>query len=289
MAPVPPAPRVSFVNGRYVRHAEAALHVEDRAGQFADAVYEVMAVLEGRLQHADQHLDRLGRSLAALSIAWPVPRRVLPVIVGEVVRRNHVRDGLVYIQASRGVAHRNHPFPADTLPSLVVTGWRQSLDFDTQAAAGVAVVTAPDQRWKRPDIKTVGLLANVLARQSAREQGVSEAWLVDDRGLLTEGAATNAFIVDRAGRVVTHPADGRILGGVTRANVLHLAAKAGIAVDERPFTPAEARSAAEAFLTGTSMTVMPVVAIDGVPVGNGRPGPVTLKLRALYQDLRRPC
>lgn len=287
MAPVPPAPRVSYVNGRYVRHAEAALHVEDRAGQFADAVYEVLAIQGGRPLHADQHLDRLGRSLDALAIDWPVPRRVLPLIVAQVTARNRIGDGLVYIQVSRGVAHRNHPFPADALPSLVVTGWRQSLDFEAQAAKGYSVVTAADQRWKRPDIKSVGLLANVLARQAARERGVSEAWLVDEaRGVITEGAATNAFIVDKAGRVVTHPADGRILGGVTRANTLALAASAGIAVDERPFTLPEAKAAAEAFLTGTSMTVMPVVAIDGQAVGGGRPGPVTLKLRALYKGLR---
>ncbi len=279
-------PRVSYVNGRYLPHRDAAIHIEDRAVQFADAVYEVLPVAGGRFRHLDQHLDRLGRSLAALQLAWPVARPVLPVILAEVARRNRVADGVVYLQVSRGVAHRNHPFPADTPPSLVVSAWAQTGPSARQVAEGVAVVTRPDQRWKRPDIKTVGLLANVLGRQAAREAGAYEAWLVDDSGHVTEGSATNAFIVAADGTLATHPADAAILGGVTRANVLALARAAGLAVAERRFTVAEARAAREAFLTGTTVMVLPVVRIDGAPVADGIPGPVTQRLRALYLELR---
>jgi D-alanine transaminase len=287
--PVPQTSRIGYVNGRYVPYGEAAVHVDDRGYQFADAVYEVMAVRGGRLCHVEQHLDRLGRSLAELAIGWPVSRRVLPVIAAEVVRRNRVTDGILYVQVSRGVAHRNHLFPTDVAPSLVVSSWRQPSAGAGLAEQGVAVIAVPDLRWKRPDIKAVGLLANVMAREAARAAGAYEAWLVDEeRGVVTEGAATNAYIIDQAGRLVTHPADRHILGGITRMNVLRLAAAAGIVVEERPFTLAEARAAAEAFLSATTVTVLPVVRIDGTAVAGGRPGPITLSLRALYQDMRTP-
>ena len=279
-------PRVSYVNGLYVPHAEAAVHIEDRGYQFADAVYEVMAVAAGRARHVEQHLDRLGRSLAAVEIGWPVPRRVLPLIVAEVVRRNLVGDGIVYLQIGRGVAKRNHLFPADAVPSLVVTARRQSGPSAATVERGVTVVTRPDQRWGRVDIKTIGLLANVLARQSAKQSGAYETWLVDANGQVTEGAATNAFIVAADGTLLAQPAGPTILGGVTRANVLELARRNGIAVAERAFTADEAKAAAEAFLSGTTVMVLPVIAIDGAAIGDGRPGPVTRRLRTLYQELR---
>jgi D-alanine transaminase len=279
-------PRISYVNGRYVPHHDAVVHVEDRGYQFADAVYEVVPVAGGRVRHLSQHLDRLARSLAALEIAWPVARGAMPFIVERVAKLNRVRNGLVYLQVSRGVAHRNHCFPAGTSSSLVVSAWPVSGPSGEQVEKGVAVVSRPDQRWKRPDIKTVGLLPNVLARQSAKEAGGYEAWLVNDKGLVTEGSATNAFIVDADGTLRTHPADNAVLGGITRCNVLKLARDAGIRVEERAFTLAEALASREAFLTGTTITVLPVTRIDGQPVGEGRPGPVTLKLRALYQELR---
>lgn len=279
-------PRVTYVNGRYVPHDEAVVHVEDRGYQFADAVYEVLAVVNGRVAHFDQHLERLDRSLAALAMQLAVPRRVLPVIIGEVVRRNRLRDGVVYLQASRGVARRNHVFPLDAVPSLVVTAWQQKPLPERLVEEGVAVAIRQDQRWKRPDIKTVGLLPNLLARQSAKEAGAYEAWLVNDQGFVTEGSATNAFIVARDGAILTHPADTNVLGGVTRANVVKLARDLGYEVGERPFTLAEAKAATEAFLTGTTVTVLPVTRIDDCPVGDGRPGPVALRLRALYQELR---
>jgi D-alanine transaminase len=280
--------RITYVNGRYLPHSDAFVHVEDRGYQFADAVYEVLSVVAGRLCHVQQHLDRLERSLGALAIAWPVRRTVLPVILARVVAMNHVGDGVVYLQVSRGVAHRNHAFPADTPTSLVVSAWPQGGPSAEQVEKGVAVVTRPDQRWKRPDIKTVGLLPNLLARQSAKEAGAYEAWLVNEHGHVTEGSATNAFIIAPDGALLTHPADGSILGGVTRANVLELARKIGLEVGERPFTVAEAQAAREAFVSGTTVTVLPVTAIDGHPVGEGRAGPLSLHLRTLYQELRRP-
>jgi D-alanine transaminase len=286
MVSVPPTGRVAYVNGRYVPYSEAVVHVDDRGYQFADAVYEVLAVKAGRPYHLDQHLQRLGRSLAALAIDWPVSTGVLATIIRRVLRLNLMGDGCAYIQVSRGVAHRNHLFPADAVSSLVVTAWHQPEVAEATAEKGVVVVTAPDQRWKRPDIKSVGLLANALARQAAKEAGAVEAWLIDDRGFVTEGAATNAFIVDGDGRVVTHPEDGHILGGVTRSNVLRLAQEAGIPLIERPFTRDEALAAAEAFHTGTTLMAMPVVRIDGTPIGNGQPGPVSLRLRALYRAMR---
>ena len=279
-------PRVAYVNGLYVPHRDAALPIEDRGCQFADAVYEVLPVAGGRVRHLEQHLDRLGRSLAALSIAWPVARRVLPVILHEVARRNRLAEGVLYLQVSRGAAHRSHPFPAGVSSGLVVYGWPQKGPSAAVLAAGVAVVTRPDERWRRPDIKTVGLLPNVLARQAAKEEGAYEAWLVDADGRVTEGSATNAFIVGADGRIVTHPTDSRILGGVTRSNLLDLARRAGMTVEERPFTVAEALAAREAFLTSSTVMLLPVVRVDGRPVGDGTPGPVAARLRALYQDLR---
>lgn len=280
-------PRISYVNGAYVPHHEAAVHIEDRGHQFADAVYEVVAVADERLCHLEQHLDRLERSLDALSIVAPLSRRVLPLILGRVVNLNRVANGLVYLQISRGVAPRNHYFPANTAPSLVVSAWPVKGPSAQQVAQGVAVATRPDQRWKRPDIKTVGLLPNVLARQSAKDAGAYEAWLVDEHGFVTEGSATNAFIVAKDGVLRTHPDDTGVLGGVTRSNVLTLARHMGLKVSESAFTVDEAQAAREAFLTGTTVTVLPVTRVDDHAVGEGQPGPVSLKLRALYQELRR--
>ena len=280
--------RISYVNGRYVPHDQAAVHVEDRGFQFADGVYEVMAICNGRLCHLEQHLDRLGRSLGALAIAWPVPRRVLVHLLSEVVRRNRLGSGVAYLQVTRGPARRNHAFPVSATPSLVITAWSQPSPNDRLVERGVGIVIRPDQRWHRPDIKTVGLLPNALARQSAKEAGAFEAWMVDARGVVTEGAATNAFIVARDGALLTHPQDSRILAGITRANVIGIARADGLEVGERPFTLDELKTAREAFMTGTTMTVMPVISADGAIIGNGCPGPVTMRLRELYARLRQP-
>jgi len=273
--------RIAYVNGRYVPHRDASVHVEDRGYQFADGVYEVCEIHGGKLVDEKRHLDRLGRSLGELRIDWPLSREALRVVLREVVRRNRVRDGLVYFQVTRGVARRDHAFPKEPVrPSLVVTA--RSSDphaNDALAEKGIAVVTCPDNRWERVDIKTVGLLPNVLARQAAIEAGAKEAWFVDAGGHVTEGASTNAWIV-AGDKVITRPADDNaILRGVTRTTIIDMLAARGLTLEERAFTVAEAQKAREAFMTAATSVVMPIVRIDGVAVGEGRPGPVALGLR----------
>ena len=273
--------RIAYVNGRYVPHRDASVHVEDRGYQFADGVYEVCEIHGGKLVDEKRHLDRLGRSLGELRIDWPLSREALRVVLREVVRRNRVRDGLVYFQVTRGVARRDHAFPKEPVrPSLVVTA--RSSDphaNDALAEKGIAVVTCPDNRWERVDIKTVGLLPNVLARQVAIEAGAKEAWFVDAGGHVTEGASTNAWIV-AGDKVITRPADDNaILRGVTRTTIIDMLAARGLTLEERAFTVAEAQKAREAFMTAATSVVMPIVRIDGVAVGEGRPGPVALGLR----------
>ncbi|BCH25016.1 D-amino-acid transaminase [Mesorhizobium sp. L-8-3] len=280
-------PRIAYVNGRYIRHAQAAVHIEDRGYQFADGVYEVCEVARGYIVDMTRHLDRLNRSLSELQIAWPMTRSALQLVMREVVRRNRVVNGLVYLQVTRGVAPRDHAFPAPGVkPALVVTAKRS----DPAAAAkkaetGLAVITVPENRWDRVDIKTVGLLPNVLARQQARSVGAQEAWFVDPDGTVKEGASTNVWIVTRDSRLVTRPADHGILRGITRATVIDVAAKLGLEVEERAFTVAEAKQAREAFITAATMVVMPVVTIDGTPVANGHPGSVALSLRHAFFDI----
>ncbi len=276
--------RIAYVNGRYVTHQAAAIHIEDRSVQFADAVYEVCEVKDGRLIDEMRHLARLNRSLAALRIGLPMSLASLGVVLREVVRRNRVRNGIVYLQVTRGTAPRNHAFPQnDIRPGVIVTA--RSLDpaeGERRAREGVAVITTPDIRWGRVDIKTVGLLPNVLAKQKAREAGAYEAWFVNAEGFVTEGASTNAWIVTKDGTLVTHAADQAILHGITRIAVLELAEEEGIRVEERRFTIAEALSAREAFITAASTIVMPVVAVDGKPIGDGKPGPMASRLRAIF-------
>lgn len=278
--------RIAYVNGRYVPHRDAAVHVEDRGYQFADGVYEVCEVFGGRLVDETRHLDRLDRSLRELRIAAPMGRKALLTIMRETVARNRVRHGLVYLQVSRGVARRDHKFPDPaTPPALVVTA--KSIDpaaGERTAAAGVSVITVPETRWARPDIKSVSLLPNVLAKQQAKEAGAGEAWFVDQDGTVLEGASTNAWIVTHDGRIVTRQADNRILRGVTRTGVVDLLGRRNLTLEERPFTVEEAKQAAEAFITSASSLVIPVVKIDGATVGDGKPGPTALALRgALHQ------
>ncbi len=281
--------RVAYVEGRYVPHARASVGVEDRGFQFADGVYEVWSVFGGRLADADGHFARLSRSLGELSIAEPMPRAALDQVLGEVLRRNRIRDGLVYLQVTRGRAPRDHAFPNPAVrPTLVVTAKRVDLTAaQARAAAGVAVVTTPETRWARCDIKTVGLLPNVLAKQAARAAGAYEAWFVDRDGLVTEGASTNAWIVTADGVLVTRDTGANILRGVTRAAVAELAESLQMRVEERAFTVVEAQAAREAFITAATAFVTPVTAIDGAPVGEGAPGPVALRLRGLYLDRAR--
>jgi D-alanine transaminase len=277
--------RVAYANGRYRPIAAPAVPVEDRGLQFGDAVYEVVKAVGGRLRDLDRHLDRLERSLAAVAIPMPTSRAALRGIVRETLRRNRLpADAVVYIQVGRGAAPRGHAFPRNVRPSLIVTARRAGFPKPSELAQGASVITLPDGRWKRCDIKAVSLLANVLAKQAGAEAGCREAWLYDADGLVTEGSTSNAYIVDRDGRLVTHPLGPRILGGVTRSVVLELARAAGIEVVERPFSVEEATRAREAFLTSTSSLVLAVTSIDGRPVANGAPGSVTTLLLERYGD-----
>ncbi len=275
--------RVVYVDGRYVPYAAAHVHVEDRGYQFADGVYEVIAVRNDRFVDADAHLDRLDRSLGELRIAWPVARAALMPILKEVVRRNRAGGcGAVYLQVTRGVAPRAHAFPKAAKSVLVAMARRLPVPSREAMARGVAVITTDDLRWKRADIKSVSLLPNVLGKQAAIEAGADEAWLVDADGRITEGTASNAWIVTPTGEVVTRHLDRAILAGITRQSVLDIAAELGLAVVERPFTVAEAEGAREAFLTSTTSWVKPVVRINGVPVGEGGIGPVSGRLLERY-------
>ena len=280
-------PRIAYVNGRYLPHREASVHVEDRGYQFADGVYEVCEVARGLIIDMTRHLDRLDRSLRELAIAWPLRRSALTVIMREVVRRNHVRNGMVYIQVTRGVAPRDHAFPASTVrPALVVTAKKTDPSAATRRAEqGIRVITVPENRWERVDIKTVGLLPNALAKQKAKEAGAQEAWFIDPDGTVKEGASTNAWIVTADGRLVTRPAEFGILRGITRATVMDVAARLDMKVEERAFTVEEAKKAREAFITAATTLVMPVVEIDGAAVANGHPGSVALSLRAAFFDV----
>ena len=276
--------RFAYVNGRYVRHADAVVHVEDRGFQLGDGVYEVWAVFGGRLADAEGHFARLERSLAELKIAEPMSRAALKAVIAEMIRRNHVREGLVYLQVTRGTARRDHVFPAaDTAPTLVLTA--KSLDragAEAKAAKGVKVVTTPENRWGRCDIKTINLLPNVLAHQTAKEEGAGEAWFVDADGYVTEGAASNAWIIDSAGTLITRELTANILRGVTRSTLMQVIGRSNFKVEERPFTVAEAKAAREAFVTGAGALVLPVIAIDGEPVGSGKAGDVATWLRREY-------
>lgn len=273
--------RVAYVNGRYLPHRDAMVHVEDRGYQFSDGVYEVCEVRDGKLVDERRHLARLQRSLGELRIRLPMPFSALSIILHETIRRNRVRDGIVYLQATRGVSRRDHAFPApQTAPSLVVTA--RNLDRskrEKESEEGISVITLADLRWARVDIKSIALLPNVLAKQAAREQGAREAWLVDGKGFVTEGSSANAWIVTGDGKIVTRPADHGILRGISRAVVLDVIAALGLQLEERPFTVAEAYTAREAFVTAASQIVLPVIRIDGRPIGNGHPGLIATKLR----------
>lgn len=278
--------RIAYVNGRYLPFAQARVHIEDRGYQFADGVYEVCEVREGCLVDERRHLERLNRSLAEIRMQPPMAAEALRFVLRETLRRNRVRDGLLYLQITRGVARRDHAFPpAGTRPSIVVTAKPADREkAESLAAAGIAVVTVPDNRWERVDIKTISLLPNVLARQAARDQGAREAWFVDREGFVTEGSSSNAWIVTADGTLVTRPATAGILRGITRTVVFEVAAKQGLRAEERRFTVAEAISAREAFITAASQIVMPVVTVDGHRIGDGKPGAVARALRAHFHE-----
>jgi len=274
--------RIAYVNGRYLPHRAAAVHIEDRGYQFSDGVYEVIAVQQGALVDEGLHLRRLERSLRELRIAEPMAEGSLKTVMREVIRRNRVRDGIIYVQMTRGVAPRDHAFPKNPTTQVVMTARRGKPPSPETVAAGVRVITIPDLRWTRCDIKSVSLLPNVLGKQQAREAGAYEAWQVDRDGNVTEGTSTNAWIVTEAGEVVTRQASEAILNGVTRLAVIKVIEEHQLRLVERPFSVAEAKRAREAFMTSTTAFVLPVVRIDEDAVADGKPGPLTRRLRELY-------
>jgi D-alanine transaminase len=274
--------RYAYVNGQYVDHRTANVHIEDRGYQLADGVYEVVGVRDGRLIDEGPHIDRLDRSLGELRIGWPVSRTALGFILRELMRRNRLRDGLIYMQVTRGVARRDHAFPTSPVkPALVITT-KNSKRGEADPGPGVAVKSMPDVRWGRCDIKTVALLPNVLAKQAARQSGAYEAWLVDGQGCVTEGASTNAWIVTKDDELITRQTDHGILAGITRQTLKKLCDSLQLKFIERPFSLVEAKRAKEAFISSATAFVTPVVKIDGAPVADGKVGPIARRLREEY-------
>jgi D-alanine transaminase len=273
--------RIVYVNGAYVPEEEAKISVFDRGFLFADGVYEVTSVLDGKLVDLAGHLKRLRRSLAELEMPAPASDAELEAIHRTLVARNGLEEGMVYLQVTRGAADRDFAWQAAPVPSLVLFTQARALAETAAARDGLKVISLPDIRWARRDIKTVQLLAPSMCKMLAKKAGRDDAWLVED-GLVTEGTSSNAWIVTRDGALVTRDLSQAILHGITRAAVLDFARLAQMRVEERAFSVAEAQDAAEAFVTAASAFVTPVVEIDGVPVGDGRPGPVTRRLREIY-------
>lgn len=282
-----PSGRISYVNGRYVPHGEAGVHIEDRALQFADGIYEVVGIVNGEVFDEEEHLDRLERSVREIGMAMPMGRNPLKFVVREIARRNNIHDGLIYMQVTRGVLRRDHPVPEQQpRPSLIITA--RPIDpsgVERRREQGVAAITQPDQRWARCDIKSTALLPNILAKTVARKAGAFEAWLVDDDGFVTEGAATSAWIVDKNGKLTTRSLSNAILPGVTRRVIFEAAQQAQIAIVERKFTVAEALAAKEAFISAATLGATAIVSLDGHKIGDGKPGPVTRRIQELYRNL----
>jgi D-alanine transaminase len=279
-----PAGRTAYVNGRYLPHGAAGVHIEDRALQLGDGIYEVAAISGGKMIDLEEHLDRLERSLREIGMDMPMGREALKLVMRELMTRNRVRDGLLYLQVSRGAVRRDHPIP-DTVPrpTLIMTVRPQDPAIvKKKLTEGIGVISRPDQRWARRDIKTVQLLPNLLAKTEARKAGAYEAWFVDNDGFVTEGASTTAWIVDKDGHVVTRQLSHDILPGVTRRVIIEAAADGQLAIVERKFTVGEVLGAREAFLSSASGAAIPVVKIDGKAIGDGTPGPLTRRIQALY-------
>lgn len=278
--------RIVYVNGEYLPEKDAKISVFDRGFLFADGVYEVSAVIGGKLLDNDAHLTRLARSMSELKMTPPASGEEITAIMEEMVRRNDIDEGLVYLQVTRGAADRDFAFPEDATPSLIMFTQKKSLSDNPAAGKGISVITVPDIRWKRRDIKTVGLLPASMAKQAALDAGANDAWFVED-GFVNEGSSNNAFIVTHDGKIVTRHLGNEILHGITRKAVMELARRENLEIDERPFTPDEAYEAREAFSTSASAFVMPVVKIDDHTLGNGVPGPVAEKLRKLYIEMAK--
>lgn len=276
-------PRFAFVNGSYIRHNDATIHIEDRGLQFSDSVYEVIAFINGKMADETGHIDRLERSLSELGIHMPVTRNGLKFIMRELLRRNRLRNAMIYIQVSRGATKRDFEFPQDIPSSLIITARLLRYDSSVNVKNGVTVITVPDLRWKRRDIKTTMLLGQVLAKQEAIESGAYDAWMVDEDGFVTEASASNAWIVTKDGTLVTRNVTTDILRGVTRTALEKITKDLNIKFEERPFTPEEAYEGQEAFNTAASALIVPVISVNDHVIGTGKPGPIT---RKIYDEYR---
>ena len=278
--------RIVYVNGSYLPEGEAKISVFDRAFLFGDAVYEVTAVLDRRLVDFAAHLSRLDRSLKEIALAAPLSHDDLRELHRELIRRNDIDEGIVYLEISRGAAERDFAYPESATPTVVAFTQSRPLIANPYATTGVKVITIPDLRWKRRDIKSTSMLAQAMGKQDAKLKGAYEAWMVEN-GCVTEGTSSSAFILDENGVIRTQPLGPHILPGVTRRAILRLAATQGVSLEERPFSVVEALRAREAFMTAASAFVLPVVEIDGVTIGDGRPGPVARAFRDLYIEEAR--
>ncbi|NIX76149.1 D-amino-acid transaminase [Microvirga terricola] len=276
--------RIVFLNGSFLPIEEAKVSFMDRGFLFGDGVYEGVGVLGGRLIDNEAHLTRLERSLREIRISNPYTREEWTRLQEELARRNGMTEGFIYFQVTRGVAERDFVFPEGAAPTVAMFTQAKSIANAPAAETGIAVITVPDLRWERRDIKSISLLAQVLAKQAAKEAGAQEAWMVED-GYVTEGGSSSAFIITKSGSIVVRPLSNAILPGVTRRSLLQLSREKGIVLDERRFTVEEAYDAAEAFLTSASNFVLPIVTIDGRSIGDGKPGPLTKRLRQLYLEM----
>lgn len=275
--------RFVYVNGNFTRFNQALIHIEDRGLQFADSVYEVWAVKDGALLDDSGHLQRLSRSLNMLRIGLPTPLSSLKPIIGNLLRLNRIKNGLVYLQITRGVAPRDHPFPKNTIPTIIITVRPKNYaQLDAKAQKGIKIVTKKDLRWKRVDIKTTNLLPNLLAKQEAIDEGADDVWFYDENGKITEGSAQNAWILNKDGNLQTRGLGEDILGGITRSTIMALAKKLKLTIIEKPFTVQEAIEAREAFVTSATSFVTAVVEIDTRPISNGNVGSVATLLRHAY-------
>lgn len=278
--------RIVYVNGNYVPEEDAKISIFDRAFLFADAIYEVTAVLDGKLVDYDAHMERLHRSLRELNMDQPVSDAAIREMHEELMARNNITNGLIYMQITRGVAERDFAYPEEAEQTIIAFTQEKDLANSAQARTGIKIVTIPDIRWQRRDIKSTGMLAQAMGKQAAKDAGVNDAWMVED-GYVTEGTSNTAFIVVDGNKLVTRPLSNAVLPGITRRTIMKLAGNGDITIEERPFTVDEAKAADEAFITSASSFVMPVVEIDGAMIGGGQPGPVTRKLREAYIDEAR--
>lgn len=276
--------RYSYVNGDFLEHEDASLSVDDRGTLFSDGVYEVALLKKNILLDWDEHCARLVNSLVGIKIQYDVKSDELRDIIMQLAEKNALESAIIYLQITRGAAPRLHQFPKDTKPSLVITLSELKHPSDEQYQNGVKAITADDLRWKRRDYKTISLLPNVLAKQEAVESGAEEAILIESDGYVTEGSATNLFIINAKSQLQTHPANERILGGITRAGVLKVAAQIGVEVLEEMFTKDELLNASEVFITSTTKHILPVSEVDGCMIGNGKAGDITKKLMDAYQE-----